>query len=222
MAGTGQQPQSASPPGWYPDPWSPATVRWWSGIDWTPYTAPRPGSQQTDGFAIASLVTSLSGIGVVGVVLGVIARRRISRDPERRTGKGLATGGIAVGVASTMIVGLFAVLALNGVFDDKNADDYSGTEQQIARTIDDFEDAWDDDDGARICSELFTEDLAASYYGNCASEWDDGFWVDMDVESISVHGNSAKVEANDSDVVDWTFELAYVGGEWRICDLVSD
>ena len=50
MAGTGQQPQSASPPGWYPDPWSPATVRWWSGIDWTPYTAPRPGSQQTDGW----------------------------------------------------------------------------------------------------------------------------------------------------------------------------
>lgn len=28
------------PPGWYPDPWSPATVRWFDGADWTGQVAP--------------------------------------------------------------------------------------------------------------------------------------------------------------------------------------
>ena len=56
--------------------------------------------------------------------------------------------------------------------------------------------------------------------GNCPSEWDDGFWVDMDVESIERStATRHTVEANDSDVVDWTFDLSYVDGEWRICGL---
>ena len=61
-----------------------------------------------------------------------------------------------------------------------------------------------------------------SYQGNCASEWDDGFWIDMDVESTDVQGGNATVEANDSDVVDWTFTLSYVDREWRICNLESN
>lgn len=28
------------PPGWYPDPWVPAGLRWWDGRDWTPHAAP--------------------------------------------------------------------------------------------------------------------------------------------------------------------------------------
>ena len=175
----GQQPPSSAPPGWYPDPWAPGGLRWWSGLDWTAYAAPATFAK-TDGWPIASLVTSLSGLGPV------------------------------------------IVLAANGALDQKNADDYSGTEQEIARTIDSFEEQWDDDNGTAICNELFTEELAASYQGNCPSEWDDGFLVDMDVESIDVRGDTATVEANDSDVVDWTFEMTYVGGEWRIGDLESN
>jgi hypothetical protein len=196
-------------------------MRWWSGVDWTAYTS-LPAGKQTDGWAVASLVTSLSGFGPVGIVLGFIARRRISKDPERRTGKGLATGGIVAGVAMSALIALVIALWAGGVFESTNADDYSGTEQEIARVIDRFEESWDDDDGTTVCNELFTEEFAASYQGNCASEWDDGFWVDMDVESIDVYGDTATVEANDSDVVDYTFNLSYADGEWRICGVESN
>lgn len=29
-------------PGWFDDPYSPVTLRWWDGLQWTPYTVPRP------------------------------------------------------------------------------------------------------------------------------------------------------------------------------------
>jgi hypothetical protein len=35
QTGTGQQ----MPPGWYPDPWRIARVRWWDGYAWTAYTS---------------------------------------------------------------------------------------------------------------------------------------------------------------------------------------
>jgi hypothetical protein len=40
-----QQPQTvhqgvpSTPPGWYPDPWRVARVRWWDGYSWTSYTS---------------------------------------------------------------------------------------------------------------------------------------------------------------------------------------
>ena len=33
------QDPSSTPPGWYPDPWAPGGVRWWSGTEWTGYRA---------------------------------------------------------------------------------------------------------------------------------------------------------------------------------------
>jgi hypothetical protein len=48
QAGAAQQPQAQGsaqtggaqmPPGWYPDPWRIARVRWWDGYAWTAYTS---------------------------------------------------------------------------------------------------------------------------------------------------------------------------------------
>jgi hypothetical protein len=34
------------PPGWYPDPWSYGSYRWWDGWQWTPHAAPAPMAGQ--------------------------------------------------------------------------------------------------------------------------------------------------------------------------------
>ncbi|MFK8165501.1 MAG: DUF4190 domain-containing protein [Lewinella sp.] len=62
----------------------------------------------TDGLAVTSLVVGLGSIillfanflgfftAIVGLILGIISLARINRNPEFRTGKGLAIAGIAI------------------------------------------------------------------------------------------------------------------------------
>ncbi len=55
------------------------------------------GPQQTSGKAIASLVLSLLGISIMGVIFGHIAASEIKRSAGRIGGSGLATAGIVLG-----------------------------------------------------------------------------------------------------------------------------
>lgn len=87
----GQQPgMPYQPYGAGPSPYAPGPT----GYPMTP---------QTSGLAIASLSVSLASLllccglsGVVGAILGHVARRQIKDDPSQ-TGEGLALGGIIVG-----------------------------------------------------------------------------------------------------------------------------
>jgi hypothetical protein len=70
-----------------------------------PYQVP-PGypvyvvqQRPTNGLAIASLVCSVVGIGLVGAILGHVARRQIRQTGEQ--GDGLALAGIIVGWVMT-------------------------------------------------------------------------------------------------------------------------
>jgi hypothetical protein len=63
------------------------------------------------GMAIAALVCGIVGalmpfcvpVGLVGLILGIIATVRASREPQRYGGKGLAIGGICTGGASVLL-----------------------------------------------------------------------------------------------------------------------
>ncbi|MGA8114649.1 MAG: DUF4190 domain-containing protein [Actinocatenispora sp.] len=74
-----------------------------------PAMPPRP-APRTEAMAIASLVVSvhgvaLPGVGVVGAILGHVARGRIARSGDE--GSGLALAGVVVGWVTT---GLYALL----------------------------------------------------------------------------------------------------------------
>lgn len=76
---------------------------------------PRP---RTNGFAVAALVLGIVGlcgfIGILGLVFGLIAKRKIAEHPHY-TGSGLATAGIVLGIIS--IVGtIVQVMRLATVF----------------------------------------------------------------------------------------------------------
>jgi hypothetical protein len=65
---------------------------------------PRP---RTDGLAVASFVTAVVGLGVVGIGLGLASLVRIRRGA--RQGRGLALAGIAIGVVWTVVEAVVVV-----------------------------------------------------------------------------------------------------------------
>jgi hypothetical protein len=215
-------------PGWYPDPYAPGTLRWWSGTEWTGNTAPGPGSgsKPVDGFAIASLVTSIIGISPIGIVLGLVAKGRIKRSGGRRGGDGLATAGIAVGCVYLVLLGVGLALGLSGVLDEVNADDYSGEEARVAEVVDRFEEAYESADGTTICRELFTGDLAGSYSssrGGCEGEWSSGQsgYAEIDIKELHVVGDGASALADDeNEEKNWVFDFRRSsGGDWKIVEV---
>lgn len=89
---------------------------------------------QTNGLAIASLVVSIAGLvvccglpGVVGAIMGHVARKQIKEQPNQ-TGEGMALAGIIVGWASfgLIVIGtiLWVVLVIVGVVAGSSTDCY--------------------------------------------------------------------------------------------------
>lgn len=78
-----------------------------------------PGPPQTSGLAIASLVCGICGVftcgisALVGLILGIIGLRRISRSEGQLTGQGLAVTGIVVSAIVVVLVPL--AIALQGM-----------------------------------------------------------------------------------------------------------
>jgi len=76
-------------------------------------TGPIPGQEISQGMAIAALATGIVGfgcplIGAVGLVLGIVAVRRIDRAPRQYGGRGLAIAGICTGGVSILMLACFA------------------------------------------------------------------------------------------------------------------
>jgi hypothetical protein len=68
-----------------------------------------PGMAPTNPFAIASLIVSLVGFGLIGVILGHVALGQIKRSNGYEQGRGLAIAGLIIGYAQLAIILLFAL-----------------------------------------------------------------------------------------------------------------
>ncbi|NCD18970.1 MAG: DUF4190 domain-containing protein [Actinobacteria bacterium] len=81
-----------------------------SGYEAPSYSYGQP--RRTNVLAIVSLVTSLIGIGIVGIITGHIARRQIRASDE--SGDGIALAGLIIGYIVTVVevMFLFAVFGL--------------------------------------------------------------------------------------------------------------
>ena len=74
------------------------------------YKVSAPPAQGTNGLAIASLITSLAGLHLVGIILGHVSLGQIKRRPQ--AGRGLALAGVIVGYAALTITLLLAAVAI--------------------------------------------------------------------------------------------------------------
>jgi len=81
-----------------------------------PYTPP-PATPQTSGMAIGSLIASIMGLciipiigGIVGLILGYIAKKQIRESVGTLTGEGLATAGIIIGWIQVALLCAFCVI----------------------------------------------------------------------------------------------------------------
>ncbi len=77
--------------------------------------APEPPSA-TSGVAIASFITSLVGLWIAAIPLGIHAQRTIDRSGGRLTGRGFATAGIVlglIGIVGTIILIIVVIHAAN-------------------------------------------------------------------------------------------------------------
>ena len=106
-AGTipGLLPDMAAPPMQAPPP-MPSSAPY-------PVVQYAPPVMQTAPSAIAALVFGILGLfclgpifGIVAIVLGVVARNRIAREPGRYTGGGLATAGLVLGIVAFVLSGV--------------------------------------------------------------------------------------------------------------------
>jgi hypothetical protein len=226
-------PPPPTPPGWYPDPWRRAVRRYWDGRQWTghidmavpPPALPRKQTS-TNGWAIASLVLGIIGGSLLAIVFGLVGRSQIRRSGGRQGGLGLATAGIVLGCVWLGLIAIVVVLAATGSFDRGNAKRFSGKRKQVARVVDDVESGLSDNDGARVCHELFTERWAALVSRgagrSCVAFVDDvesgRRQAHLEVKSLTIAGDAATARIDEGSTRE-TWRFVRAGGRWRVDEI---
>jgi len=108
--------------GWYADPSQPGSQRYWDGAQWTPYQAAavpnaRPygggayGSSpqaETSTQAILALILAFVFFPL-GIVFGILGRREVDRSGGLKTGRGLATAGLWIGIVQAVLTVIYIV-----------------------------------------------------------------------------------------------------------------
>lgn len=78
------------------------------------YATQAPSTGSTNTMAIVSLITSILGIGIVGVICGHVAMGQIGRSGE--SGRGMALAGLIIGyvLLALQVIGLIVIVAFYG------------------------------------------------------------------------------------------------------------
>ncbi len=225
---------ASTPPGWYPDPYRQAARRYWDGRQWTghvdaPAGAPVPSRPpSTNGWAIASLVLGIIGGSVLAIVFGLVGRSQIRSSGGRQTGLGLATAGIVLGCVWLGLIAIVVVLGVTGSFDNSNAKHFSGERRRVAQVVDDVESGLDDNDGRRVCNELFSERWAALVSRgagrSCVAFVDDvesgKSQAQLEVKSLAITGDTATARIEEGSTNE-TWRFVRVAGRWRVDEILK-
>ena len=126
------------------------------------------------------------------------------------------------------VVALSAAALAIGCGDDgddvnNNAENYDGTEAEVASVVDDFASAGRDGDGTKVCEEIFAPDLADNVEKeagqSCASEVEGNLAKDeyeLEIDSLEIDGDEATVGVTDQEDDSEVFRIERVDADWRI------
>ena len=119
-----------------------------------------------------------------------------------------------------------AVVAIGCGGDDdvnNNADNYDGTDAEVASVVDDFANAGRDGDGEKVCDEIFTENLAKNIEQeagqSCATEVEDNLPegdYEITIDSLEVEDDTATVGVTDQDDNASVLHIQRADGDWRV------
>jgi hypothetical protein len=106
---------------------------------------------------------------------------------------------------------------------NNNAENYDGTDAEVAGLIDDFAKAGRDGDGTKVCEAVFSEELASNVEEeagqSCPSEVEENLPEDeyeLEVDTLEVDGDIATVAVTDQEDNSSVLHITKVDAAWRI------
>jgi hypothetical protein len=129
------------------------------------------------------------------------------------------------GTAYVAVLCAAAVAAGCGGDDDvnNNADDYDGTDAEVAGLVDDFANAGRDGEGTEICEDIFSTELAGNIEResgqSCPSEVEENLPegdYELEIDSLAVDGDTATVAVTDQDDNASVLHIEKIDDVWRI------